>query len=276
MGLERQLQEASNDPMLVADCEFLADAGYLTEVPEESYKLGDLGLEHLARESHRNDARPETARPGLFISMLRHPSAQIYTDGRFPSGGEMAVAKLLTQLGIPTVPVMDLILSPRDLYVLNVYLNLTGEDADETQDGIVELVLKALPLPSDDIPLDAILAFTSDDETRRRAGRLDIWMRRQAQSGTDLQDVALELEESLHEFTSYMRLADMRHKTSTVRVLIALPLGVIEELVHLRPKGVLDVVFEYRDRKATRLEAELSAPGGALAYVYEAERRFGS
>lgn len=140
--------------------------------------------------------------------------------------------------------------------------------------AILELVLSNLPSPGDDVPLDAILDFAGDDETQRKLSRLDIWMRRAAQSGKELQEISLDMEESLHDLANHMRLADMRARTSGMRIVLSLPLEIVEELLHLRPRKALDVVFQYKDRKANRLEAELKAPGGALAYIYEAERRF--
>lgn len=286
LGLQRQLSgPASTDAGVMADYEYLAEAGYLCHLPEVPE---DLTLEAYARlrAAGRTDPRLMAIMTGdledlasiprfRMLSCMRHPSNH---NGRkrVPPGGELAVAYAFGVTGEQYVPIIDSVLSAnqwqrvqRELFLPKEFLT---QDASA---GVIDLVLDNLPVPGDGVPLDAILEFSRDDDTRRKLAGLDIWMRKAAHSGKDLQDIALEIEESLHEFSNYMRLADMRCQTSGLRMMMSLPLGIIEELLHLKPKGALDVVFEYRDRKANRFEAELSAPGGALAYIYEAEKRFG-
>jgi len=94
-----------------------------------------------------------------------------------------------------------------------------------SEEGVVQLVMNKLPVPGDDVPLHAILDYVTDPETRRRVEKLDLWMRRATMSGRDLQDVSLEMEESLHDFAQHMRLADMRSQTSGIRMVLSRPLG---------------------------------------------------
>lgn len=197
-----------------------------------------------------------------------------YADRR-GSGLEYVVALLLRDSGTRTVAVTDSALSSELRTILGRLSDPKVEVVGD-QTGVVELIVNRLPVPSEDIPLEAILDFVNSEETQRRLARLDLWTQRAVQSGRELQDLRLEMEESLNDFGNHMRLADMRSENSLLRIALSLPLAVIEELIHLRPRGAFDVVFEYRGRKASRLEAELAAPGGALAYVYEAERRFGA
>lgn len=273
MGLNRQLAEATGHESLVADCEFLAEAGYMLEAPEHPRSLGLYALNKLEEPHARLSVTDKRYPVRYFTSGLRHPSS----DGlAFPLGGEVAVAYVITSSGELSVPVLDAPLEIEDWRTLQREILLPDQAIQQDgHEAIVEVVLNNLPTPGEDVPLAAILDFSSDEETRRKLAGLDIWMRRQAHSGKELQEVALEMEESLHDLANHMRLADMRSQTSGFRMIMAIPLGIIEELLHLKPRGAMDVVFEYRDRKANRLEAELSAPGGALAYIYAAEKRFG-
>jgi hypothetical protein len=141
--------------------------------------------------------------------------------------------------------------------------------------AVAEVILRNLPVPVDDTPLESILEFRADSETRRHLDRLNVWMRRSAHSGAEVRDLYLEVEEGLHDFTAHMRLADMRYRNSDLRMLMTLPFAIVEEVIRLRPRMALEAWFDYRDRKANRLEVELSAPGGVFAYLYEAETRFG-
>lgn len=279
MGLDRQLRDGTGNPGLVADCEYLIERGFMTEAPDEVLALSNYGIEHTpdhyrqAFQGLLDDDNPislKAATYAYFVSVTRHPSVEL--GARLPAGAELVVAYVLREAGGRCVPVIPAGWSAASVgRVLALPRRILEPDPDQ---GVVEVVLRALPVPGDDVPLDYIMDFTQDAETQRRLERLDLWMRRAAQSGRELQDIGLELEERVHEFDAHMRLAEMQHETSGLRLLLTVPLGVIEELAHLKPKGALDVVFNFRDRKASRLEAELKAPGGALAYLYEAERRF--
>lgn len=272
MDLKRQLTEAPVHSVVAADCEFLADSGFMVDAPGTpsellvlSPPLIAMGLEEV---------------PQRILQGLQTCSAlpSLFNDTPLTHGGELIVAYLAQSIGGIAVAVAEssLASSMTDVLMRFLYGTLDEPGGPEFTHGLVDLVTERLPVPGDEVPLADILDFVSDPETKRKRDRLDIWTRRAAQSGRELQDLSLEMEESLHDFANHMRAADMRSQTSGLRIALSLPLGAIEELLHLRPKGALDVVFEYRDRKASRLEAELAAPGGALAYIYEAEKRFGA
>lgn len=57
-----------------------------------------------------------------------------------------------------------------------------------------------------------------------------------------------------------MRIAQLRSSMSALRLALSVPLGVIEELIHLRPRRALDVALQYRGHKTT-MSKLLSAPG---------------
>lgn len=300
MGLIRQLTFLDDDPQLRADCEYLADNGYLLSAPEHQRELAGLEVPpYLPEEYHTGKLRNyhelagslrHNANLGLrdvpiglsqelvFVlfatGVLREFGTQL-TSFDVP-GGELVISALLRQFHTRSVPIMNRSMVGSDWRRLKRAVQFPDVLVESAPDfGIIEMVLSRLPVPGDHVPLEDILAFSRDHETRRRMAGLDIWMRQSAQSGKELEELRLEMEQALHEFSNYMKLADMRSHSSGLRIVLSMPFGVIEELLHLRPKSAMDVVFEYRDRKANRLEAELSAPGGALAYLYEAERQFG-
>lgn len=298
MGLQRQLSEAT-DGALVADCEFLTESGYLCSIPDSIFSFGrtamarlesryssdsqadyDLWVESYARwvESGDDLSAFDDEPANSIAQMLRMASTAAHPRNAFtelPHGGEIVLAYVMTATGDRSIPILHSLPKGADWQLLEDAFHLPpAVMAPSPAHAVVELVLSNLPVPGDEVPLDSILAFSSDSETRRRLESLDLWMRGVGHSGKDLQAIALEMEQSLHEFSNHMQLADMRSKKSDLRIALSLPFGIIEELLHLRPKGALDVAFEYSNRRANRLEAEISAPGGALAYIYETEKRF--
>ena len=141
--------------------------------------------------------------------------------------------------------------------------------------GIVDLVLTNLPAPGDDVPLR--ISWTFPRTRNRRGSCRPRHMDAQGGSvGRELQDVALEIEESVQEFGNHMRFADMRSTHSGFRMALSVPLGIVEEVLHLRPKGALDVMFEYRDRKANRLKRSKECPHLVERSCISTRRRGGS
>lgn len=300
MGLDRQLGEAFNDPALVADCEYLIEKGFLVPGPDDlreavEESLVVLGL--LLRD-HYDDETKEWTSPSaedfgvLLVQLgLLHEGmavAGVSEDERagvlqntastvLPDGAEFIHSFLANIVGCSTVPLRRKLLSTREMARLTSVMSAAHDIVKPTLDtGVIDLVVRNLPVPGDNVSLDAILEFVSDEETQRRLLGLHLWTRRAAISGRELHDLALEMDEMLHEFTSHMRVLDLAQNTSGFRVALSLPIGVLEELLRLRPKKALDVVFDYRDRRATRLEKELSSPGNAVAYIYEAKEHFRS
>lgn len=288
MGLQRQLRLSR--PSERADCEFLIESDFLAEAPDTGSDLAKTAFVRLddalasryktsmrdlaeARRAGRASQEVDTFAAPLWrmASSAQHPSG-LSNYSPLPNGTEAVVAYLLTQTGDLSVPIFE---SLPNWEMMKFHLSVPRELREPSPDNrIVELVLSKLPVPGDDVPLDEVITFSRDDETRRKIEGLEIWMRKAARSGKDLQDLQLEVEDGLHNFAAHMRVADMRSKTSTLRVALSLPLGIVEELLHLRPKKALDVALEFHDRKAMRLEAELNAPGGTFAYIYKAARRF--
>ncbi len=140
---------------------------------------------------------------------------------------------------------------------------------------VLEVVMNALPVPGEDTPLEAVLDFVADPEVRSEVEALRLWMRRMANDPTGGQQVELELETMLHEFRQHLRVHRLKAQESTLRTVLSIPLGVAEELVHLRPQKAVDALFAVRERRAMRLESRLTAPGHEVAFIDAAWEHFG-
>lgn len=282
MDLEEQLEAA--EPHVVADCEYLEEQGFLRDAPGSASDVGDyLGavfadeIEMLARipyEERRALISRELDEALRMGSSGRHPSVG-WDDEILPLGGELAVAYAFTMAGETSSAVMDRRPSPEEWLGVQRKLALPRKLRGGNHGiGVVELVLEELPIPGDDVPLYEVLDFVRDDAMASRLEGLNLWIQRATLEGQDLQDVQLALKEGLHDFGAHMKAARIRYETGVVRLTVTSALGVIEELLHFRPRRALDAAMKFRELEASQLEAEVKAPGTRLSYIYEPQRRF--
>ncbi|MDP1792548.1 MAG: hypothetical protein Q8K63_00310 [Acidimicrobiales bacterium] len=292
MGLDDELGSLySIDPSAAADLEFLANAGIVEPAPSGAIELSDeirysLGpeLDALVDELISTDDELWPTGDGSHRDMLieaellassgRHPSSAFIHE-KLPLGAELLVAFLARLQGEDAVAVFDRVPTPSDWRRLSsgivIPKSLRGHSGE---DHVLEVVLNSLPLPADDVPLEAILDFVSDPDVRSEAEALRLWMRGVA-AGTSRSEIELELETRLHQFQRHLRVHRVRSNQGTLRSLISLPLGVAQELVRLRPKSAVDALFVLRERRALKLETRLTAPGHEVAFIDEAIQRFG-
>ena len=290
MGLDLDALER-DDPALAASCWYLIEKGALSVVPSRREDLWiDSRYRRATDAQHDNMLIPprwsimgheykfeEGDTPlALLLSTAGHPAGRIGAYDELPVGGEIIVA-LIEQLATNqrTVPLLRAMPTTADWRDIEGTFALPSTLTGSIEADLVQVVINAFPVPTDDVPFEDVLAFSREHETQRRLTSLRLWMESRIVAGVSIASASLDLETALHEFSQYMKIQKMKSKTSTIRTVFSIPLGIIEEIAHLRPRGALEVVLTTADRKAQRLESELAAPGHQLAILYEAQDRFG-
>jgi hypothetical protein len=137
---------------------------------------------------------------------------------------------------------------------------------------VAEVVLNALPLPSEITPIEDIIAFKRETEQQLLA--LRIWMRDLAKAKLPPDELAEKLEWLLHEYQRHMNLQKLKTQIGTLEMVITTTLEVAEDLVKIKWSNVAQTLFSLRRRKLVLLEAEASAPGREISYVVSAKDRF--
>lgn len=295
LGLDEMLECDQRFPQLDeatrADCEYLVEQGALRAGPAFRRELamgiwqrmrgafGDEEAEDPPDDWGENLLNLQPAqRARLLGSTAQHPAGSISFSLPMPTGSEFVIAyaeRLFTpEIGV--VPILPRQMSAADWRAIEgTFIGPARDDSGHSR-GVAQVALSHVPMPGDDVPLADILAFTREDETRRQVASLRLWIARTALETRSFEDVSLELDSMLHDFTQHMNLADMRAKDSMLHLLVGIPLEIAQELLHLRPKAAADALFSVKARRADRLEAELSAPGHEVAYLRSAARRFAS
>lgn len=259
MGLEAEMARLyDTDQPGAADLEYLAGVGVVNAAPATASELADAirlelapelqpllremdeaGVEWPTGDGSRRDMLIEAE---LVASSGQHPASR-WCDAPLPRGAEFLVAFLARLQGDDAVAVFDHAPTPTDWRYLSsgvvIPESLRGVNP---QARVVEVVLTALPVPADDTPLEAVLDFAADPEVRSEAKALRLWMRRMAGDPCGTRDVEVELETMLHEFRQHLRVHRLKSRDSTLRTVLSIPLGVVEECLHLRPQRAVDAL----------------------------------
>lgn len=144
---------------------------------------------------------------------------------------------------------------------------------------VAKLVIRKLPMPNEDTPLEAILDFRKDPESRRRLVDLRYWMnnvRNDVNKGkVSYDELEEQLEYLLHEYAEYMKLQKMKINTTFLETTFTMAAGLVENLIKIKFEAAVKSLFLVRHRKIALLEAELAAPGRQVAFVVSATETFG-
>jgi hypothetical protein len=135
-------------------------------------------------------------------------------------------------------------------------------------------VIAHLPVPGEDIPLDAILNFRADPEVIRRRRTLIDWQNDMEREGLTPQHLADKLAHLLDDYTTYMKHQSKRFEMGVSETILKVSAEVLEGLFHLKPSKAVEAMFSFKKRKLDLMEAELKAPGREVAYIADAHERF--
>ena len=141
---------------------------------------------------------------------------------------------------------------------------------------VLEVILKAMPIPDDETPWEDIVEFRRDPESRKRLRALRVWLRNFAKgtTATSLAEMKEEIEVHLDEYEEHMKLHRMKVNKGAIEALLTMTGKLAEDLVKVKFGDLARLPFMFRERKIGLLEAEAKAPNRELAYISIARCRF--
>ncbi|MEU5199008.1 hypothetical protein AB0G86_34055 [Streptomyces scabiei] len=143
-----------------------------------------------------------------------------------------------------------------------------------TSAEVAEITLSALPAPSQDTPLESILEFRDDEEAIGTLAALHRWMRKTVVEAKSTQELRDEIEELLYLHSRHLKTHRMKYKNARLKTLVTAPLEILESIIKLRLSGLAAKPFEMREARINLLQAELTGPGGEVAFIERAAREF--
>lgn len=136
----------------------------------------------------------------------------------------------------------------------------------------VELVLKNVPLPPENMPWEDFVQFRKEEENIAKLRSLRIWLQKQASSKESASAMQEELEALLYEYQKYMEIQHKKYSEGIVSTLIASSCEIIGHLLALNPGSALKALFDVRAHSVALTEAEMSAPGREVSYIASARK----
>jgi hypothetical protein len=140
--------------------------------------------------------------------------------------------------------------------------------------GVVRAVLERLPVPGEATAWEAIIDFRGDATAMTKLLALRRWMRQMATSSTSPVHVAEEIQWLLHEYEEHMKLHQLKINRGTLEMVVTLAAGLLEDVMKLKLRDAVGLLFERNRRRIALMEAERSAPGREVAYLSRAKSAF--
>jgi hypothetical protein len=155
------------------------------------------------------------------------------------------------------------------------------ESETATKNDVIEISLKALPMPDYSTPWEQILEYRSDTDSRIKFSRLRHWMSKVAHTQNRPNEIEEEFETLVHEYSQHMELHKLKTRLDTLKAIVVAEVGLftggwLSGLGAL--PGIAGIIatplYSMKQRKAELTAAELKAPGKEIAYIVESNQAF--
>ena len=151
---------------------------------------------------------------------------------------------------------------------------LPGQLAGEQQ--VLSVVLKRLPVPSGDLPLEEIVRFKQDEDTQFKFRKFWHWARKAATKVGGHREIEEEIDELTNDYERHLAEHLKKVKHERVEIKVAMPLEFVEDLAKLHWGQAARRLFQLDKATLNAHEAELKLPGQEIAYVTAASRLLAS
>lgn len=150
-----------------------------------------------------------------------------------------------------------------------------SEPADPKQriskrQNVLSVIINNFPEPDPDLPLEDIVAFKLDEETKQKYRRLWTWVRTVSEKPLDSFDIAEEIEHLLTDYSYHLNRLSKRKNYSRFQILATAAGDVLENVVKMKFGAAIKTAFELRNTTINAADEELKLPGSELAYLKEA------
>ncbi len=167
----------------------------------------------------------------------------------------------------------------RELYSVDAYPILatsisSNKKSEANKNDVVEIVLKALPVPDDETSWEQIIEYRTDPDSQNKFLDLRHWMSEVARAKLAPNEVEEKLEYLLSRYKRHIELHKIKTNASRFETIVISGGEILDDLVHFKFSNVGKALFAVRHRKIALLEGELTLPGNEVAYIIKARETF--
>lgn len=139
----------------------------------------------------------------------------------------------------------------------------------------MHILLNAIPEPEPyTTSWEAILDFRDDKDARGKLAQLRSWIIDMSRTDLSPNDITTKLEALRYEYEQHMKLHKMKFRAGILQTVVVATAEFAENLAKLQLGKLAKGLFTCQEAKLALLEAELTAPGRELAYLYQVQRTF--
>lgn len=139
---------------------------------------------------------------------------------------------------------------------------------------VLDLTMRKLPTPDATTSLDRIIEFRKDPSAYASLLALRQWIGKVQTANQSPIEVAQELDYLLAQYGEHLRLHEIKTQRNTVEAVVTFVAEAAEDLAKVRWGKLAQSLFTVRRQQIALLEAEASAPGRSIAYVWKAKKAF--
>jgi hypothetical protein len=278
-----QPSKKSNLPeYLIADIEYLIERGLLL-VPKINWQPDEFGMEQ-KRQSHLFWEAIELMNFGENMKTIHFKSEaeRITYYNAFNSCVIRVQNGYLQRFkDYNSIPILDFFADIRTMengreILWRNWRTIPDEKGQErvTKSDVIQIVFTSIPFPGDTVPIEQIVDFRSDPESRKWFLSLRNWINDISRSNLSPIELSEKLEWLLSEYNHHMKLHQIKTNRGVLETFITSGTEIVEDLIKIKWSKVAEKLFSIRNRKIELLDAETKSPGQELAYIYKAKNRF--
>ena len=140
----------------------------------------------------------------------------------------------------------------------------------------LSVILKALPIPDDTTPWEAILDFRRNAESIEKRQSLIAWQNKLFKQGLSAAEIGDELQYLLNEYSKEMKALKIKTRLSTIKTIFVAVPELVENLAKLKFKAIAENVFAFAESKIDLNEKRSAVNGKEIAYIPYSRQKFGS
>lgn len=148
-------------------------------------------------------------------------------------------------------------------------MNLVNKDS---KTNAIEIVLKKVPMPPDNIPWSDFIQFRNDEENKHKLRALRIWLQKQAVNFESPSIIKEELEHLLFEYEKYMQIQHKKFSNGVISSLLCAAPEILANLKTLNFSSVFKSLMSIQGQSLELAEAELTAPGKEVSYISKVKK----
>lgn len=161
-------------------------------------------------------------------------------------------------------------LSNLDAYPISLFNSFIESQTQGRKHEVVQLSLRALPVPDYSTPWEQITEYRSDPDSERKFRALRLWMSEVARAELPAAEVEEKLEHLIDEYQEHMKVHRLKTNISTLEIIVTTSSEVLGDVVSFKWGKAAQALFALKRRQVALLEGELTSPGREVAYIVKA------